>query len=272
MTNVAAPKKGSIRVGIGGWKFAPWRDTFYPKDLTQTNELRYASERMTAIEVNSTFYSMQRPATYAKWRSETPDGFVFSLKAPRFITQTRDATKAKRGIGAFLFGGLAELGDRLGPISWQFPPNRKFHRDEFAAFLESLPHELNGYALRHALEVRHESFMCTEYVKLAREHRCSTVYTDSTEHPSFADITGDFVYARLMRSKSSLKTGYAPRDLDAWAIRAQEWARGDSPKDLNYVEKKRPSAKSRDVFIYFIGAAKERNPAAAMRLREKIES
>jgi uncharacterized protein YecE (DUF72 family) len=268
---VAAAKTGSIRVGIGGWKFAPWRETFYPHDLTQKNELQYASRQMTAIEVNSTFYSAQRPATYAKWRSETPDGFVFSLKAPRPITQTRKLDSAKRGIGAFVFGGLAELGDRLGPISWQFPPTRKFDRDEFAAFLDLLPRDLDGYALRHVLEVRHDSFMCDDYIELARQHRFPTVYTDSPEYPSFADITGDFIYARLMRSKSSRKTGYPTKDLDAWAGRASVWANGGAPKDLHYVGKKQPPAKSRDVFIYFIGAAKERNPAAATQLRKRIE-
>ena len=263
-------KSKTIRVGIGGWKFAPWRETFYPPKLTQKNELEYASRTMSAIEVNSTFYAAQRPATYAKWKSETPDGFVFSLKAPGLITQGRVLANAGRGVQAFVFGGLAELGDRLGPISWQFPPRREFERDDFARFLDLLPRDLNGYALRHVLEVRHDSFMCEEYLALARSHRFPTVYTDSPDHPSIADATGDFIYARLMQSRSSIKTGYAPADLDAWALRAQQWAQGQAPAGLNYVEKEPEKAAARDVFVYFISAAKERNPAAAMALRERL--
>jgi uncharacterized protein YecE (DUF72 family) len=269
---MTATKPGHIRIGIGGWKFAPWRETFYPEKLTQKNELQYASRQMTAIEVNSTFYAAQRPTTYAKWRSETPNGFVFSLKAPGLITQGGKLANAARGIQAFVFGGLAELGDRLGPISWQFPPRREFERDDFAAFLNLLPRDLNGYPMRHVLEVRHDSFMCDDYLALARQHRFPTVYTDSPDYPSFADLTGDFVYARLMGSESSIATGYAAKDLDGWASHAHAWARGKAPASLHYVQQEQPVAKSRDVFIYFISAAKERNPAAALALRERIEA
>jgi uncharacterized protein YecE (DUF72 family) len=262
---------GKIRVGIGGWKFAPWRETFYPDGLTQKNELEYASRHMTAIEVNSTFYAAQKPATYAKWRSETPDGFVFSLKAPGLITQVRDLARSKRGIQAFIFGGLAELGNRLGPISWQFPPSRRFDRDDFAAFLDLLPADLDGQPLRHVLEVRHESFICDDYVQLVRKRKLPTVYTDSPEYPSIADITGDFGYARLMRSRSSITTGYTKAELDRWAKHAQTWAAGRAPDDLDYVSSKPTPARKRDVFVYFIGAAKERNPAAAMALRKRLE-
>ena len=262
---------GKIRVGIGGWKFAPWRETFYPDGLAQKNELEYASRHMTAIEVNSTFYAAQRPATYAKWRSETPDGFIFSLKAPGLITQVRDPARAKRGIQAFVFGGLAELGERLGPISWQFPPSRRFDAAEFSAFLDLLPAELDGHALRHVLEVRHDSFRCEEYVQLARERKLPTVYTDSPEYPSIADVTGDFIYARLMRSRASITTGYTKPELDVWAKRANEWAAGKSPDGLEYVSASPAPVRKRDAFIYFISAAKERNPAAAMALRERLE-
>lgn len=266
-----ANSSGKIRVGIGGWKFAPWRETFYPEGLTQKNELDYASRHMTAIEVNSTFYAAQKPATYAKWRSETPDGFVFSLKAPGLITQVRELARAKGGIQAFVFGGLSELGDRLGPISWQFPPSRRFDTGDFAAFLDLLPTDLDGHPLRHVLEVRHESFASDEYIQLARERNLPTVYTDSPDYPSIADITGDFVYARLMRSRSSIATGYPKPELDRWAEHAQTWAAGRAPENLNYVTSTLPSARKRDVFIYFISAAKERNPAAAMALRERLE-
>jgi uncharacterized protein YecE (DUF72 family) len=267
----SAAASGRIRVGIGGWNFAPWRNNFYPEKWPQKRELEYASGKLTAIEVNSTFYRPQTAATYANWRSQTPDAFVFSLKAPGFATQTTSLESAAKAIKRFVFAGLAELGDRLGPISWQFASNRAFARDYFAAFIDLLPHELNGHALRHVLEVRHESFMCAEYIALMRERRLPTVFTDSTEYPSFADLTGDFVYARLMRSESSLATGYPAAALDAWAARARTWARGELPADLPYVEPAaRTAASTRDVYLYFISAAKERNPAAAMALIDRL--
>src|SRR5262249_17570506 len=190
---------------------------FYPAKWPQKRELEFASGRLTAIEVNSTFYRPQTASTYANWRRQTPDGFVFSLKAPMFATQTENLDSAAKAIKRFVFAGLAELGDRLGPLSWQFGETRAFDRAWFAAFLELLPAELDGRPLRHVLEVRHESFMCADYLDLARRHRVPTVFTDSSDHPSFADLTGDFVYARLMRSEAQLATGYSPAALDAWA-------------------------------------------------------
>jgi len=267
---------GRIRVGIGGWLFAPWRNNFYPVKWPQKRELEYASRHVTSIEINSTYYRGQTPTTYAKWRRETPDGFVFSLKAQQDATAERVLANAGRRIKAFVFGGIAELGDRLGPISWQFPPYRRFERDDFAAFLDLLPRELDGRPLRHVLEVRHESFMCEEYLALARAHRLPTVFTDSPDYPSFADVTGDFVYARLMRSESPIPTGYAAEDLNAWAVRAQTWAGGGTPAELPYVAKNTPAdwqaTPPRDVYIYFISAAKERNPAAAMALQARLQA
>lgn len=261
-----------IRVGIGGWNFAPWRNNFYPAGLPQQRELEFASRRLSAIEINSTFYRAQKAPVYASWRKQTPDGFVFSLKAPRFAVMAKPENAGK-AINAFVFGGLAELGDRLGPLSWQFAPNRRFARDHLAPFLDLLPRELDGLPLRHVLEVRHESFMCEDYLALAREHAVATVYTDSTEYPSFADLTGDFVYARLMRSESAIPTGYAAAALDAWAKRAILWHSGSEPKDLPRVAPaKKTAAKARDVYIYFISAAKERNPAAAMALRSRVDA
>lgn len=261
-----------VRVGIGGWNFAPWRSNFYPEKLPQRRELEFASRHVSAIEVNSTFYSAQKPATYARWRNETPNGFVFSLKAPRYITEGKALGDAKKGIDAFVFGGLAELGDRLGPISWQFPPSRRFDRDDFADFLDLLPRELDGRKLRHVLEVRNESFMSNVYLALARSHAMPTVFTDSPDYPSFADITGDFVYARLMRSKSAIATGYSASNLDAWSERVRVWASGGDPDDLPHVATtSTKKAKSRDVYLYFISAAKERNPAAAMALIERLQ-
>jgi len=264
-----------IRVGIGGWNYAPWRNNFYPPKWPQRRELEFASRQLTAIEINSTYYSPQKPATYARWRSETPDGFMFSLKAPRFCTERRVLADAGKTIDDFVFGGLAEFGDRLGPILWQLPPHKAFERSDVAAFIDLLPRALDGLPLRHVLEVRHASFLCAEYLELARRQRIATVFTDSPKYPSFADVTGDLVYARLMRSESQIDTGYAAKDLDVWTQRAQIWAAGADPTDLPHVGEIviGDAAKSapRDVFIYFISAAKERNPAAAKALIERLD-
>jgi uncharacterized protein YecE (DUF72 family) len=260
-----------IYVGIGGWTYAPWRSNFYPDKLVQRRELEYASRHLSAIEVNGTYYGAQKPATYAKWRSETPDGFVFSLKAPRHATERKVLADAGKSIDAFVNGGLAELGDRLGPINWQFPPSRRFEHDDFGAFLALLPRELAGRSLRHVVEVRHESFRCAQYIALARAHRVATVFTDSPKYPSFADITGDFAYARLMGSDAAIPTGYTAAALDRWAARAHLWANGGEPEDLPHVsDASEQPRQSRDVFMYFIGAAKERNPAAAMALLARL--
>ncbi|HEY6941442.1 DUF72 domain-containing protein [Dokdonella sp.] len=262
--------RAEVRVGIGGWTYAAWRDNFYPAGLAQRRELEYASRHVSTIEVNGTYYGAQKPSTYAKWRSETPDGFVFSLKAPRYGTDRRVLADAGKVVDAFVHGGLAELGDRLGPINWQLSPDKAFERDDVAAFFDLLPKELDGLPLRHALEVRHASFACDGYLALARAHRVATVFADSPTHPSFADVTGDFVYARLMRSEAARATGYAPPALDAWAERARAWVAGGEPADLPRVAAASPAAGTRDVFIYFIGAAKERNPAAAMALLSRL--
>jgi len=263
-----------LRVGVGGWNYAPWRNNFYPASLTQQRELEFASRQLTAIEINSTYYAAQKPATYANWRKQTPDGFRFSLKAPRYATAARVLANSGKSINAFVFGGLAELDDRLGPISWQFMPTRRFDADDLAAFLDLLPRELDGNPLQHVLEVRHSSFMCADYLALVRKHRVATVFTDSNDYPSFADVTGDFVYARLMRSEASIATGYADAALDAWAARARTWASGSEPDDLPRAGPANKSARRtpRDVYIYFIGSAKERNPAAAMGLIERVRA
>ncbi|HET7063083.1 MAG TPA: DUF72 domain-containing protein [Rudaea sp.] len=270
----ASTTAARIRIGVGGWNFAPWRNNFYPAGLTQQRELEFASRQLTAIEVNSTYYAAQKPATYANWRRQTPDGFRFSLKAPRYATAAKVLANSGKSINAFVFGGLAELGDRLGPISWQFMPTRRFDREDLSAFLDLLPRELDGAPLQHVLEVRHDSFMCADYLALARKHRVATVFTDSTEYPSIADVTGDFIYARLMRSETSITTGYADAALDAWASRARAWASGGEPDDLPRVGAvNKPSSQApRDVYIYFIGSAKERNPAAAMSLIARVRA
>jgi uncharacterized protein YecE (DUF72 family) len=262
----------AIRVGIGGWNYAPWRDNFYPAKLVQRRELEYASRQLRAIEINGTYYGAQKPATYAKWAAETPAGFIFSLKAPRYITESKRLADASKGVSGFVHGGLAEMGDRLGPILWQLPPSRPFDADDLAAFLDALPRELDGQPLRHVLEVRHPSFLDENYVVLARAHRIPTVFTDSPDYPSLADLTGDFSYARLMRSNDEIPTGYASAELDRWAGYARDWAAGKDIATLPHVAALQSQASPRDVFVFFISAAKHRNPAAAMALQSRIDS
>ncbi|UGB39456.1 DUF72 domain-containing protein [Frateuria soli] len=270
-TRTASPQ-ASIRVGIGGWTFAPWRNNFYPAGLVQRRELEYASRHLRAIEINGTFYGAQKPATYAKWAAETPAGFVFALKAPRYVVESRKLAAAGKGIEAFVFGGIAEMGDRLGPINWQLGPSRPFDEDDIAGFLDALPRELDGRPLRHVLEVRHRSFASERYVELARSHGVPTVFTDATKYPSFADLTGDFVYARLMRSAPDEPDGYPSPALDAWADQARAWAQGKDTDGLPHAGELQPPASARDVFIFFISSAKERNPAAAMALQARVDA
>ena len=256
---------GDIRVGIGGWTFAPWRDNFYPKGLVQRRELEHASRHVSAIEVNGTYYGTQKPATYAKWRDEAPEGFVFSAKAPKRIMQSRTLAKAGPQVDDFV-GGIASLGAKLGPLVWQFDRGVRIDRDGFAAFLELLPARVDGIALRHVLDVRDPDFVDAAYLDLARRHGCATVFTDSPEHPSFADLTSGFVYARLMRARAEVATGYPQAELRQWAERARTWAAGGEPDDLPRIGTVPAPTQPRDVFVFFIAAAKERNPAAAMAL------
>jgi uncharacterized protein YecE (DUF72 family) len=266
-----ATKHGRIRSGVGGWTYEPWRNNFYPAGWPQARELEYASRHLTAIEINATYYSSQKPATFAKWRDEAPEDFVFSVKASRFSTNRRVLAEAGESVERFVHGGLAELGPKLGPIVWQFATTKRFEPDDFEAFLKLLPSKVHGLALRHALDVRHDSFMCADYLRLARAYRCATVFADSDEYPSFADLTADFVYGRLMRSEPALKTGYPPRSLDAWAERARLWAAGAEPKDLPRAQDPSgPSVKARDVFLFFISGAKERAPAASLELIRRL--
>ncbi|CAG2132006.1 hypothetical protein LMG31506_00949 [Cupriavidus yeoncheonensis] len=267
----AAGTAGSlIRVGIGGWSYAPWRDNFYPEGLAQSRELEYASRHLTAIEINSTYHGTQKRTSFAKWRDETPDDFMFSVKASRFATNRRVLAEAGDSVARFIDSGIAELGPKLGPLVWQFAPTKQFDAEDFEAFLQLLPDSVEGVKLRHVLEVRHDSFRSPEYLKLARKYQAATVYTDSPKFPSIADLTTDFVYARLMDSSEKLKTGYGPKALDAWAGHAHAWAAGKAPAELEQVEDKPPAARQREVFIFFINGAKERAPAAAQALLARL--
>ena len=258
-----------IHVGIGGWNFEPWRQTFYPPDLPAARELEWASRQLSAIEINSTYYSSQKPATFAKWRDATPEGFVFSVKASRFATNRRVLAEAGESVQRFVESGIAELGAKLGPIVWQFAPTKRFDAADFGAFLALLPGSVAGLPLRHALDVRHGSFRCEEYLALARQHGAATVFTESDDYPPIADLTGSFVYSRIMRTQSELPEGLSAATLDALGACARAWRDGEEPTGLPRVNPPAP-ATPRDVFMFFISGAKERAPAAAMALMRRV--
>ena len=261
------PPLARIRVGIGGWNFAPWRETFYPAGTPQSRELEYASRQLTSIEINGTFYRLQSAAVFRKWRDATPDGFVFSVKAPRFVVQRKDLASAGPAVERFLSSGITELGPKLGPILWQLAPGKRFHAAELAAFLALLPASAGPLPLRHALEIRDASFMNQEFLEIARKRGVAVVLVDDAVFPLCADLTANFVYARLRRCSAGVKTGYSLVALKRWARRAGTWARGELPQDLPRIAAKAAkSAVSRDVFLYFINGAKERAPAAAQKL------
>jgi uncharacterized protein YecE (DUF72 family) len=263
---------GTIRVGIGGWSYEPWRETFYPDDVPAKKELEYASRQLTSIEINSTFYRLQKPAVYAKWRDSTPQGFVFSIKAPRFVVQRKELATAASAIDRFIGSGITELEERLGPILWQLAPTHRFDPVDLGQFLELLPTETQGVPLRHALEVRHASFMTDEFLALARDRSVTLVLEDDEKYPGVADVCGNFIYARLRRCASAIETGYTPAALNLWAARASTWAQGAEPGDLPRIAPPQAPRIARDVFIYFINGAKERAPAAARKLISLLES
>jgi uncharacterized protein YecE (DUF72 family) len=234
--------------------------------VTKAKELEYASRHVTAIEINSTFYRMMSKDVFAKWRAQTPDAFVFAVKAPRSIVQRKDLREGADGVEYFLRNSVAGLEHKLGPILWQLPPSKRFLRDEIDAFCELLPHEYGGRRVRHVFEVRHKSFMCDEYLALARERGIATVFIDSPPYPSFSDVTGDFIYARLRCAQADIPSGYSPQDIAVWAQRAHLWSCGSDPDDLPRVGAQQPRTEQRDVFVFFINGAKERAPAAAMAL------
>lgn len=257
-------------VGVGGWTYEPWRGVFYPKGLPHARELSYAAQHLTSIEVNGTFYSTQSPKTFRKWASEVPDGFVFSLKGPRYAVNRRVLAEAGDSIKRFLDSGITELGDKLGPLLWQFAPYKTFDEADFGQFLELLPDKIDGRALRHVVEVRNDSFKTPAFIAMLRKRNIAVCYAEHDTYTEIADVTADFVYARLQKGNEKLKAGYPPKALDAWATRAKTWAKGGQPSDLPRVDKKPATKTPRDVFIYFIHEAKLRAPAAAMALIERL--
>jgi len=262
--------QGTIHIGIGGWTFEPWRGTFYPDKLPQKRELEYAASKLTSIEINGTYYGSQKPESFARWYDETPDGFIFALKGSRFTTNRRVLAEAGESIERFMSSGVLELKDKLGPISWQFMPTKKFDPADFEAFLKLLPKSVEGHKIRHAVEVRHESFRVPEFVDMAREHGVAIVMAGDSEFPQIADVTAPFVYARIMGTEEKEKLGYSKKALDTWAACAKEWAAGKLPAGLDAVTKQKADGKSRDVFLYVISGHKVHNPAAAMALIERV--
>lgn len=243
---------GTIRVGIGGWTYEPWRGLFYPADLPKKQELTFAAGKLTSIEINGTYYSTFKPPVWAKWRDETPPGFVFAVKASRYCTNRRVLAEAGEAVTRFVNQGLVELGDRLGPINWQFMASKKFDPVDFEAFLKLLPREVKGLPLRHALELRSPTFDTPQFYDLARRYNAAVCFADDDDFPQLDETTANFTYARLMRTQDGIETGYSGADLDDWAKRAKDWA------------------KRGDAFIYFISGAKHRAPAAAMALIERV--
>ena len=262
---------GRIKVGIGGWTFEPWRGTFYPEGWPKARELEYASTHVTAIEINGTFYSTQKPATWADWAKRTPDDFIFTVKASRFCTNRRVLGDGAESIDKFINQGLAELGPKLGPILWQFAATKQFDPQDFGAFLEMLPSSVAGVPLRHAIEPRHESFRDPALIALARKANVAIVFADADKYPQFADLTADFTYARLQNAREEEPAGYSSQALDTWAATAKAWAAGRVPEGYAYIDPVASSAgRPRDAFVFMINGAKVRAPAAAMGLIERL--
>jgi uncharacterized protein YecE (DUF72 family) len=264
------PSKTRIRVGVGGWTFPPWRGTFYPDGLPQKRELEHASRQLTSIEINGTYYGTQKPESFRKWHDETPDDFVFAIKGSRYVTNRRLLSTAGESIERFVTSGIAELKDKLGPINWQFATTKTFDAADFEAFLKLLPRTVDGRALRHAVEVRHESFRTPEFVALARAHEVAVVLAADGAFPQIADLTAPFVYARIMGTRETQKSGYSSAAIKTWSERAKQLADGKIPAGLQTAGPAVKGGSKRDVFLYVISGFKERNPLAAMAIAQRL--
>ncbi|MDW6022991.1 DUF72 domain-containing protein [Mesorhizobium sp. BAC0120] len=289
-----SPKQGTIRIGISGWTYARWRGVFYPEDLPHSRELAYAAQHFPAIEINGTFYGLQRPESFAAWREQTPDCFVFAIKGSRYITHMLKLKNIETPLANFFASGLLRLGPKLEPILWQFPPQMKFDPERFRSFLALLPHDtgeaaklarrhderLKGRAwlqsdveqpLRHAVEIRNDSFRVPEFIDLLRRYDIALVCADTVEWPLLMDLTSDFVYCRLHGSQELYASGYDDDALDTWANRVRAWARGGEPANADRVlGPTKRLAKGRDVYVFFDNDAKVRAPADAKGLAERL--
>jgi uncharacterized protein YecE (DUF72 family) len=285
---------GTIRIGVSGWTYAPWRGVFYPRELPHKKELAYAARRFAAIEVNGTFYGLQRPEAFARWREQTPDDFIFAIKGSRYITHMLKLRDVERPLANFMASGLLRLGPKLGPILWQFPPQMKFDPERFARFFDLLPmntdaasalarrhdERLTGrsaltsdtrQAVRHAVEIRDQSFCTREFIGLLRGHNVALVCADTVEWPLLMDVTADFVYCRLHGSEELYVSGYDDVALDRWAERVSAWTKGGEPADARRVlGPRRPARHGRDVYVFFDNDAKVRAPADAAALADRL--
>jgi uncharacterized protein YecE (DUF72 family) len=286
---------GTIRTGISGWRYEPWRGTFYPKNLRQQDELKYAASHLSTIEINGTFYSLQTPDSFARWAADVPEGFIFAVKGPQFITHMRRLKDVDAALANFFASGILRLGPTLGPILWQLPPNFKFDRERLESFFKLLPRDaeaagklarrhdkrlktrawtkpLTQTRLRYAMEIRHVTFATPEFVGLLRRHNIALVCADSVEWPRLMDVTSDFIYCRLHGSEELYASGYDDDTLHQWADRAVSWMRGEEPANVDLAGKpSKGKRKKLDVFIYFDNDKKVRAPADSKQLMEFIQ-
>jgi uncharacterized protein YecE (DUF72 family) len=286
---------GTVRIGISGWTYAPWRGNFYPPGLLQADELSYASRQVDTIEINGTFYGLQRPDAFARWYDETPEGFVFAVKGPRFITHIRRLHEVETPLANFFASGVLRLEEKLGPVLWQFPPSFRFSPERLDHFFALLPRDTEAAAalaehrsewlaerawarterrreLRHAIEIRHQSFLDPAFIALLRRHRVALVFADSVAWPYAEDVTADFVYLRLHGSEELYASGYSDEALDHWATRIKLWAEGLEPNDARLIAPEVGPAPqgAHDVFAYFDNDAKVRAPVDARSLRSRV--
>jgi uncharacterized protein YecE (DUF72 family) len=284
----------TIRIGISGWTYKPWRGVFFPKGLPQTHEMAFAACSFPSIEVNGTFYGQQRPEIFRRWYDGTPDDFVFAIKASRFITHIRRLRDAETPLANFLAQGILALGAKLGPILWQLPPSYRFDPERLEDFLKLLPQDTDAAAelarrhdasmkgrvflspdkkrpLRHAMEIRHESFRDERFVTLLRKYRVGLVVADTVEWPRLGDITADFVYARLHGSEQLYASGYSDDALDDWARRLRSWSKGSVPRDIDRLSTAKARAKVKDIFVYFDNDIKVRAPFDALKLAKRLK-
>jgi uncharacterized protein YecE (DUF72 family) len=292
----AMSKTGKIRIGISGWRYEPWRGVFYPPKLPQRQELEYASSKLTSLEINGTFYSMQRPTSYQSWYASTSPDFQFSIKGPRYITHIQRLKEVEAPLANFLASGVLTLREKLGPFLWQFPPSFKLDTEKMEAFLKLLPHDTgtakylasnydkwmakrvafedvdDGYKLRHAIEIRNKSFAIPEFLELLRKYDVAIVNADTIEWPKITDITSEFVYCRLHGPEELYASGYDAKALDQWAEWLLAYASGKEPDTKKILDKKPPTSKPRDVFVYFDNDTKVRAPYDAQELIKRINA